>query len=477
MTLLLAGNNLLLQENVGHADWWSEIKTLSTPLVQHLGEKCHVTFLWRDLEGNENVSSTHTVYIEVNCLTEHHTNPQKLSRISGTDVWYWQTLISSDWHGTYFFIPITIDNLAPLDSLKKPAINSVKNTDNESNANKENHRRWWREILAFSTTDSFNRLSPRHCLWGHNRSLLYLPYAKQHKAWQRWDVAETLQFLPKHKAAQSLRTFHWTSSLLQNSRPIWLFETKNSTDELNTEKPLVLLLDGENWAEVMPIFSALQMLTEEHCLSPAIYVFIGHVSKKQRPVDLGCNPLFWQAINDELFSEINRWFEGRVSPHQRCVVGQSLGGLAAMYAGLSRPDMFNHVICQSGSFWWPTPSLMQQWMNDGHATKAPKSGWLTTQVLTNSIANKNVNIVMQIGSKETRLKALNHNFYQSLVNTGHQVTLTEYCGGHDQVCWREGLIKGLQKGLTPVKDLSQKTTIPPSLINNFVTHGTANCGY
>ena len=455
---------MLLQVNVGHADWWSKISALGTPLVQQFGEKCQVTFLWRDLEGNENVSSTHMVYVELNCLTDHHLKPQEMTRISGTDVWHWQTLISSDWHGTYFFIPITVDNLAASHLLK----HSGMNTDNETRHRKENHRRWWRDILALAVADSFNNFSPKHCFWGGNRSLLYLPYAKRSKAWQAWDASEILQSPPTNKACQSLRTLNWTSTLLQNSRPIWLFETKSSNVESSADKPLVLFLDGENWAEIMPLFSVLQMLPDEHCLIPAIYVFIGNVSKQQRPADLGCNPLFWQAINNELFSKIDNWFDGRVSPHQHCVVGQSLGGLAAMFAGLSRPDMFNNVICQSGSFWWPVPLLMSQWMNDEHVAKERENGWLTTQVLTHKVANKSANIVMQIGSEETRLNALNHHFYQSLVSSGHQVTLTEYRGGHDQVCWREGLIKGLQEWLKPKAKLSQETRgIPVSLINNF----------
>lgn len=450
----------MLQGDVGNTTWWSEISAMGTPLLERSGNNCHVTFLWRDLDGDEKTSSTHTIYIEVNCLTDHHTHPQKLTRISGTDVWYWQVLIPSDWHGTYFFIPIRGEQLASSDSFKNTAINAIQNTENENKPCKENHRRWWREILAFAVADPLNILSPKHCLWGQNRSLLYLSKAKKHYSWQKWDAFKTLQLLPKSKAMQSLRTFNWTSSLLQNTRQIWLFETQNSPLELNTEKPLVLLLDGESWAELMPIFSTLQMLTEDYCLTPAIYVFVGNVSKRQRPVDFGCNPLFWQAIHDELYSKIDSFFKGRVSPHQHCVVGQSLGGLAAMYAGLSRPDMFNHVICQSGSFWWPTTLLMNQWMNNEHTTQKRENGWLTTQVLTNGMVNKSANIVMQIGSQEIRLNALNRHFYQSLVNTGHQVTLTEYCGGHDQVCWREGLIKALQQWLIPMKNLSQKTTVP-----------------
>jgi len=450
------GGNLLLQRNIGHADWWAIIKNLGTPLLKCLGEVSQVTFIWRDPEGSECQSSTNTIYVEVNCLTDHHqAAPQQLTRVTGTDVWYWQTLIPSNWCGTYFFIPVT---------------------EAEQKTKKSNHRLWWRSILPFAIADPLNKTSPKYCFWGQINSLLYMPKASKNKVWQLWDESKSLQCSPINNTEHNaLQHFNWSSSLLKNSRQIWLYDTQPSNVEVKAKKPLILLLDGEKWAELMPLFSVLQALTDQSLLPSAIYVFISNTSKQQRSVELGCNPMFWQAINDELLSEITKKIGDNVSFHQRCVVGQSLGGLAAMFAGLSRPEMFDHVICQSGSFWWPSAPLMSQWMDSEYEKEKRENGWLTTQVLMNKVVNKKVTITMQIGSKETRLYALNYHFYQSLIKTGHQVYLTEYCGGHDQVCWREGLINGLLQWLVPTSNPLENITTSRSK-NTIVNRNTAHCG-
>lgn len=462
-------DNLLLTPNLGQESWWSYIKDIGTPLIQNLGDICDVIFLWRDPEGNQESSSTCTVYIEVNYITDHHQpDPQQLTRIDGTDVWFWQTSISSDWHGTYQLIPVSDEYLAPLHLTTNHKIDTV--------TKKQKHRQWWRSILALSVADSFNKSSPKYCLWGNNRSLLYLSKAPKHAVWQTFDASNEYQCAMHNKQYASLQHVEWASPLLQNNRSVWMFETEHKHTQLSADKPLVMLLDGENWAELMPIFSVLQTLTDNRDLTPAFYVFVGNASTQQRPADLGCNPLFWQAVHDELFCKINNRFDYRISQKNRCVVGQSLGGLAAMFAGLTRPDMFNQVICQSGSFWWPTASLMQQWMQP-KLPNVKQHGWLTTQVLSQKIANKNAQITMQIGNKETRLQALNQHFYQSLINTNHKATITEYCGGHDQVCWREGLISALCEYLKPTTEPFIDSSTCSELTNDFLNNDPANCGY
>ncbi|WP_299002041.1 enterochelin esterase [uncultured Shewanella sp.] len=457
---------MLLTGNVGHADWWSKVKQMGTPLVQYMDDTCEVTFIWRDPQGNEFYSSVCTVYIEINCLTDHHQdNPQQLTRISGTDVWFWKTIIPSDWHGTYFFIPVDSDNLAPIHYLKSSTSGEVDITSNHRKA----HSQWWRSILHLAISDPLNQSSPIYCIWGQSRSLLYLPNAKRQPIWQAWDKSENYQCNLPNKSIETLQQFTWQSTLLQNSRSVWLLETQKASDSC-VDKPFILMLDGENWAELMPLFSVLQRLTDDGYLAPAIYAFVGNVSLQQRPQDLGCNPLFWQAVNDELFVDIECKINRDIASCQRGVIGQSLGGLAAMFVGLSRPGMFDYVLCQSGSFWWPTPRLMHQWMNKELSPKERENAWLTTQVQNKNIANHNIKLVMQIGSKEKRLSALNHHFYRSLMSTGHQVTMTEYCGGHDQVCWREGLITSL------IQWLKSTTTCLDNSPSYLTNHDIAHCG-
>ena len=442
---------MLLKGNIGQDAWWNNIENTGTPVIQNKGDKCIVTFYWRDPEGNEESSSISAVYIEVNCITDHHKlAPESLKRVVGTDVWYWQTEFSADWHGTYQFIPITSDYL--------PQSINENSKDHNIHKIKLNHRQWWRSILHFSIADPLNILSPKYCIWGQSRSHLYLPNAEYHNIWKIWDASETAQTLPYKNNRSLLASLQWKSQLLGNERTVWVFETQNSHSDLQGDKPLVLLLDGEIWTEYMPIFSALQQLTEESKLAPAFYVFVNNTSPSNRQVDFGCNHLFWQAIKDELLLDVNQRFNHRVSLKKRAVVGQSLGGLAAMYAGLSGLGMFSHVLCQSGSFWWPDSSLMSQWMKADKSVK--EDGWLTTEVLNSNIANVNTHIVMQVGDQEKRLLALNHHFFKSLVKTHHKVSFTEYCGGHDQICWREGLVSFLLQYLTvPTLIANKRTTI------------------
>ncbi len=45
----------------------------------------------------------------------------------------------------------------------------------------------------------------------------------------------------------------WKSELLKNSRRVWIFTTGDVTAE---ERPLAVLLDGEFWAQSMPVWPA-----------------------------------------------------------------------------------------------------------------------------------------------------------------------------------------------------------------------------
>lgn len=56
-----------------------------------------------------------------------------------------------------------------------------------------------------------------------------------------------------------------------------------------------------------------------------------------------------------------------VTSNRRSIIvgGSSLGGLAAAYCGLRRPDIFGNILSQSGSFWWQ-PKLFWP-MDDGKA--------------------------------------------------------------------------------------------------------------
>ncbi|MCP6060540.1 alpha/beta hydrolase-fold protein, partial [Klebsiella pneumoniae] len=70
------------------------------------------------------------------------------------------------------------------------------------------------------------------------------------------------------------------------------------------ERPLAVLLDGQFWAESMPVWPALASLTHEGKLPPAVYVLIDVIDTAHRSRELPCNPDFWLAVQEELLPQV-----------------------------------------------------------------------------------------------------------------------------------------------------------------------------
>ncbi|MCS6036077.1 hypothetical protein LNQ52_00490 [Klebsiella pneumoniae subsp. pneumoniae] len=65
-------------------------------------------------------------------------------------------------------------------------------------------------------------------------------------------------------------------------------------------RPLAILLDGQFWAESMPVWSPLAALTREGRLPPAVYLLIDAIDNQRRGVELPCHRDFWLAVQEEL---------------------------------------------------------------------------------------------------------------------------------------------------------------------------------
>ncbi len=117
--------------------------------------------------------------------------------------------------------------------------------------------------------------------------------------------------------------------------------------------PLVVLLDGQYWAEAMPVFSALDHATQADLLPPSVYVLIDSLDAKIRTRELACDEAFLEAVQQELLTIVAGLAPCCHDPSKTVIAGQSFGGLAALFAGLRSPECFGCVLSQSGSFWWP----------------------------------------------------------------------------------------------------------------------------
>ena len=382
--------------DLGSPAWWDEVAARGTPLLEH-GADCDVTFLWRAPAA----ARTQAVYIDVYSHTPHPSvGPAAMRHHPGTDVWSWSTRLPPDWRGSYFLMPLGAGQEAPHEGGGAAL------------------RRWWVGLLE--TNAQADPLNPRPA-HGGSRGLplspLLLPDAASHPAWAQ--AGSPQGRLHQHR---------WQSAALDLGRDTWIYRT---APQAANDAPLVVLLDGQYWARQMPLFGALDILTAQGALPPAVYLLVDAVTPERRALELPCHAPFWEALQQELLPAAYALEPFSALPGRTTVAGQSFGGLAAAYAALHWPARFGNVLSQSGSFWWPDPS------------DTASGGWLAGSVAQGPAAGQPLRFLLEIGCYEDQMLGPNRSFHQALRAAGHRSTLREVRGGHDWLCWRDGLLEGL----------------------------------
>ncbi|MRS15454.1 enterochelin esterase [Enterobacteriaceae bacterium RIT691] len=388
----------------GSAAWWEE---LDGPQWQREGDVCHVTFYWRDPAGPARASAIKRVWIYITGVTDHHQKsiPQTLSRLPGTDVWQWQTTLPASWRGSYCFMPSTRE-----DDFADALFTDALLTDAPSDSHLL--REGWRKLLPNAVADPLNAHSWRGGR-GHAVSALSLPDAPAQPGWNLPDVP--------YSAPQCIQ---WQSPRLGNSRRVWIYTTGDAPD-----RPLALLMDGQFWAESMPVWSPLARLTGDRLLPPAVYVLVDAIDTAHRAAELPCNTDFWRALQDELLPQIQQLAPFSERPERTLVAGQSFGGLAAMFAGLNWPARFGCVLSQSGSYWWPS--------------RGDARGAIGEQLSRGELSPQGLRIWLEAGEREPLIFRANQALLQQLQQTQQPLFWRQVDGGHDALCWRGGLTAGL----------------------------------
>lgn len=391
--------------STGSDAWW---ETKTGPHIVREEDHYRVTFWWRDPLGTS--SPTRRVWIYITGVTDHHQNavPQTLQRIPDTDVWQWQTLLAPDWRGSYCFIPSEHDG----DFSPEVFIDGAPD--------RMALREGWRKLLPRAVADPLNKQS-----WkggrGHPVSALEMPEAPVQPGWnapaQEWPAPHVME---------------WCSARLGNTRRVWVF----ATGEDNNDRPLAILLDGQFWAESMPVWPALTALTDDGQLPAAVYVLIDVIDTAHRSVELPCNPDFWLALQQELLPQVDAVAPFTDRADKTVVAGQSFGGLSSLYAALHWPKRFGCALSQSGSYWWPHRGGKQ-------------TGELAEKIARGELTPNGLKLVLEAGVREPIILRANQAMREQLQQTGQPVEWRQVEGGHDALCWRGGLTSGLIYLLQP----------------------------
>ena len=181
----------------------------------------------------------------------------------------------------------------------------------------------------------------------------------------------------------------------------------------------MVVLDGQDYLRYARLPAIVENLMAQGRIGPLALALVSH-GRQARVVEYACSEATAGFILNTVLpmarSEMN------VVDAPVAVLGASMGGLMALYLGITKPHAFNRVISQSGAF---------------RASPVSYSDVLSDVILPNCPAPP-IDIWMDIGTFEYLLPG-NREIHEILVARGYHVEYREYSGGHNWTCWRNEL--------------------------------------
>jgi enterochelin esterase-like enzyme len=190
--------------------------------------------------------------------------------------------------------------------------------------------------------------------------------------------------------------------------------------------PLLIVLDGQDYYRRGALPAIVDNLTAGGRIRPLALALVHH-GGRARGVEYACSEAHLAFLLERVLplaaGELDL-LNVAAQPGAHGIMGASMGGLMALYAGLRFPDVLGHVLSQSGAFShfdWDTVvfSLVQ-------VGPVPP-----------------VRIWMDVGAFEGLLDS-NRRLHGGLSRHGYRVCYREYNGGHNYTSWRNDLGQGLE---------------------------------
>jgi len=198
---------------------------------------------------------------------------------------------------------------------------------------------------------------------------------------------------------------------------------------------------GGSRTALVPTPTILDNLLADRRIPPTIAVL---VHQRRREAELNGSTLFTRFMADEVMPHVRATYRGSESASRVIIGGSSLGGAAAAFAALARPDVFGGVLSQSGAFWLP------QAPNDvARQALIPPVTWIVDEFVRRPAVPLRVWMEVSIFESTGKMLAPNRQLRDVLRAKGYDVTYREVHGGHDYLHWRASLADGLVALLAP----------------------------
>ena len=387
--------------------FWKEITERGAPIIERVpgnDRDLFVTMLWRAKEETRNVFVFRLM--DVN---------KPMTRLLDTDLWYKTFRLQKGARFTYQFAA----------NLPDP---------------KE-----WRGITRFEgalRNDPFNplqfaeRSNEFNPYEGNSFSAVELPSAEP----QSWSVVR-----PKVPIGRVQRD-KFTSKLLGNERPIWIYTPHGYAAD---KKPygLLVLTDGGIYVNTARVATTLDNLIAAGVIPPLVAVMVDNPDRWR---ELSCNSAYADFLAQEIVPWARANYHATDRPEQTIIGGMSLGGLQAAFVGLKHAEVFGNVLSQSGAFGWkPDGEKDSEWLNRQFAAspRLPlrfsfeaglmEGTWWWRDLMARLPNAPPANLI------DPTLLAANRNLRDTLQSKGYSIHYTEFNGNHTSFNWRGTLASHL----------------------------------
>ncbi len=190
--------------------------------------------------------------------------------------------------------------------------------------------------------------------------------------------------------------------------------------------PLLVVLDGQDYRPRGKLVPIVDNLIAQGRIRPLALALVDH-GGGARGVEYACSDAtlsFLLAHVLPLAEQALPLLDAGEQPGAYGILGASMGGLQALYAGLRAPQIFGHVLSQSGAFaFGEVEPVVFDLVR--HGPVRPLRIW------------------MNAGRYEWLLDG-NRRLHELLVERGYAVTYREHNGGHNYTAWRNEVWRGLE---------------------------------
>ena len=197
---------------------------------------------------------------------------------------------------------------------------------------------------------------------------------------------------------------------------------------------LAIVLDGERYANELPVPTELDNLIGKGMMQSATVVFVD-TRRWNRQEDLACNRRFADFVARELVANLRKEHRVRVAAQTTVIAGSSQGGLQSACTAFWHPSVFGNVLSISGSFfWYPGWPMHEVGLSD-------QTGWFTSLVARSP--RKPLRWFVTSGTFEGDGVPENRRMRDVLIAKGYRLVYSEYSGGHDEAQWQGVIAEGL----------------------------------